>query len=92
MIHSPYRSNNNSNKRLDTAKTMTLTPAIKGQITKAVKTYKKNMAEVTIDSCLNFAFGAPRSERQAISSVFAKHMPRQQAKHATRKYLSTVTR
>lgn len=65
-----------------------MTPAIKGQLTKAIKAYETNMAEVTVESCIEFAFGAPRSKRQAAISVFERHMPHQQAKHAARKYLA----
>ena len=46
---------------------MTLTPAIKGQITKAIKTAANKFT--------------------AARSIFEKHMPREQAKHAARKYL-----
>lgn len=44
---------------------MTLTPAIKGQLTKARKDYGATIV------------------------VFMRHMPRQQAKHATRKLLAS---
>lgn len=68
-----------------------ITPAIKGQITRAIKTYRANMADITVDTCLNFAFGAPRSIRQAVVSVLMDKcdMPREQAKHLARKYLAS---
>ncbi len=50
---------------------MTITPAIKGQLTKAVK------------SSSDF----PGATFRNVFAVFARHMPREQAKHATRKYL-----
>lgn len=67
---------------------MLITPAIKGQITKAINAYRANMADVTIETCINFAAGAPRSKRQAVASVFDRYMPREQAKHATKRYLA----
>lgn len=48
---------------------MTMTPAIKGLLTKARKT---------------------SSPIHAIRAVFARHMPKQQAKHAARKYLAAL--
>jgi len=55
---------------------MQLTPAIKGQLTKASK------AVSVLRNGSNLYHN--------ILSVFVKHMPREQAKHATRKYLSTI--
>lgn len=70
---------------------MKLTPAIKGQLTKAIKQGTADMhSEVTIDSCLDFAFGDKKTIRQRVIDVFNKYMPREQAKHAARKYLTTV--
>lgn len=73
---------------------MTITPAIKGQLTKAIKAQAKfaeQNGEVTIETCLNYA---ERPEMfnafTAVRAVFIKHMPREQAKHATRKYLATL--
>lgn len=53
---------------------MTLTPAIKGQLTKAIKA----------DNTSCFAGKIP-----VVTNIFAKHMPREQAKHAARAYLAT---
>ena len=58
---------------------MTLTPAIKGQLTKATNQMRKENAGM-------------RDFKLAIRGVFLRHMPRQQAKHATRKYLATIAR
>lgn len=70
---------------------MKLTPAIKGQLTKAVSQGNKDTtSEVTINSCLDFAFGQKKTVKQRITDVFNKHMPREQAKHAAKKYLATV--
>jgi hypothetical protein len=52
---------------------MTITPAIKGRITKAINSLP------TIN---------PRLRRHAVFQFFLKRMPREQAKHATRKYLA----
>jgi len=52
---------------------MNITPAIKGQLTKAAKLP---------------TFG---QKFRAVRAVFIRYMPRQQAKHATRKYLSHLT-
>lgn len=62
---------------------MTLTPAIKGQLTKAVKAATETVAGYTpSDKAARFlAF-------KNVCAVFARHMPREQAKHATRKYLA----
>lgn len=70
---------------------MQITPAIKGQLTKAIKQGEEDStSEVTIDSCLDFAFGKKKTVRQRVIDVFAKHMPREQAKHSARKYLAKV--
>lgn len=69
---------------------MTLTPAIKGQLTKAIKQGQSDMASnVTLENCLDFAFGEKKTIRQRVIDVFAKHMPREQAKHAARAHLAT---
>jgi hypothetical protein len=51
----------------------TLTPAIKGQLTKAYK-----------------AYGPHPDLYGAVRRIFERVMPREQAKHATRKYLAEV--
>jgi len=56
---------------------MTLTPAIKAQLTKAVKRTEVG----TVAAGRKF---------RAIAKVFEKIMPREQAKHATRKYFALV--
>ena len=58
---------------------MKLTPAIKGQLTKAVK--QVNNSPVTDKEFCLF---------NLVRDIFMKHMPAEQAKHATRKYLVTV--
>lgn len=50
---------------------MTLTPSIKGQLTKASKANHETTAQ----------------RYAAIRAVFARIMPAQQAKHATKKYI-----
>jgi hypothetical protein len=68
---------------------MQLTPAIKGQLTKAIKQGKLDVSsDVNIDNCLDFAFGSKKTVMQRVINVFAKHMPREQAKHQARKYLA----
>ena len=52
---------------------MTMTPALKGQLTKAVK-----------------AGTDVHSQFHNVHSVFHRHMPHEQATHATRKYLRTL--
>lgn len=70
---------------------MTLTPAIKGQLTKAIKQGQQDSnSDVTLDNCLDFAFGNKKTVKQRCIDVFTKHMPREQAKHAACKYLATV--
>lgn len=53
-----------------------MTPAIRGQLTRAV-----NRSEVGFDTNQKHAM------RREVASVFAKHMPREQAKHMARRYL-----
>lgn len=55
---------------------MKITPSIKGHLTKIVKANSG---------------AAPGTTFGLIREYFSRHMPRQQAKHATRKYLRTVT-
>jgi len=57
---------------------MQLTPAIKGQLTKAVKQWKSSPAQYG-----DVAFSN-------IRHIFQKAMPPEQAKHAARKYLTTL--
>jgi hypothetical protein len=54
---------------------MQMTPAIKGQLTKAVNEWRKNSS-----------VGGEHLYR-SLRTVFARHMPAEQAKHATKKYL-----
>lgn len=59
---------------------MVLTPAIKGQLTKA-----RNSVYIALSD-----YG--KGERiRAVRAVFAKHLPAEQAKHATRKYLQPAS-
>lgn len=53
----------------------TLAPALKGQLTKAVKMY-------------NTSAMAGQHLYHYIRNVFSRHMPPEQAKHAARKYLA----
>lgn len=70
---------------------MKLTPAMKGLLTKAIKQGKQDSeSDVTLENCLDFAFGNKKTVRQRVIDVFAKHMPREQAKHAARKYLAQI--
>jgi|GEM_PF-3006910 len=55
--------------------TASLTPSIKGQLTKAMNTMRDSNA-------------CPATFHATIIGIFKRHMPRQQAKHATRKYLA----
>jgi hypothetical protein len=55
---------------------MKLTPAIKGQLTKA-------RGKGTIN--------APATQFRNVRSIFTKLMPAEQAKHATRRYLENLT-
>jgi hypothetical protein len=59
---------------------MKLTPAIKGQLTKIVKAASPAEAG---DLEADYLYSKLRV-------VFLRHMPPEQAKHATRKYLSTL--
>jgi hypothetical protein len=59
---------------------MKMTPAVKGQLTKALKSTHAPQAG-------NLAYGA---RFNAIRPIFAKHMPAEQAKHAARKYLASI--
>ena len=52
---------------------MTITPAIKGQLTKAAKE----------------AVG-PRTLHIRVMNIYLRHMPREQAKHATRKFVAAM--
>ena len=52
---------------------MTISPAIKGQLTKAIK--------AAPDQATRF---------RSVKKIYQKIMPTEQAKHATRKYLSNV--
>lgn len=52
---------------------MIVTPAIKGQLTKAYK-----------------QFGPHPDLFGAVKAIFARHMPREQAKHAARKYCADL--
>ena len=56
---------------------MTITASVKGQLTKAI-----NKIDVEFRDMPSFRFNAVRQ-------VFARHMPSEQAKHATRAYLAT---
>lgn len=58
---------------------MTITPAIKGQLTKAMN-----------HTLSTSAYDRTAIRFTAMRLVFSKHMPRQQAKHAARKYLANV--
>jgi len=49
-------------------------PAIKGQITKAIKAHKESRPHL----------------HNALMTIFLKLMPKQQAKHATRKHIQAV--
>lgn len=70
---------------------MKLTPAIKGQLTKAVKRGAEDMhSKVTIENCIDFAFGDKKTIRQRVIDVFTKLMPREQAKHAAKRYLASL--
>ena len=62
---------------------MTLTPAIKGQLTKATKIDAVH-SQGEHGSRYGFRFNRVRA-------VFEKIMPREQAKHQARKYLVTLT-
>jgi len=57
---------------------VTLTSAIKGQLTKASNANPNATPGLQLQARFN-----------AIRKVFAKYMPREQAKHATRAYLVT---
>lgn len=60
---------------------MILTPAIKGQLTKAVNSFKS--ADLALFNNRVAAF-------KLVRAIFARHMPKEQAKHATRKYLAQI--
>ena len=64
---------------------MTITPAIKGQITKAIKS-----THAIADNGVTYNRGGAPAVIAAIRPIFARHMPREQAKHAARKYLATI--
>lgn len=60
---------------------MTITPAIKGQITKAI-------GEPLTSDLMGNRRPVDNARRIAvITRVFAKHMPREQAKHAAKRYI-----
>ncbi len=64
--------------------TTALTPAVKGQLTKLSNAYRKYRVDMP-GANLNVAlFNDSRM-------IFAKIMPREQAKHAARKYVTTQT-
>lgn len=70
---------------------MKLTPAIKGQLTKAIKNYAGSVPT----GGFRTDWGNTEYRKRLVSvirSVFLKIMPREQAKHATRKYLATLAR
>lgn len=64
---------------------MTITPAIKGQLTKAVKAHNPGNT-FNIDQ----AVYQIRARFNVVRDIFAKHLPREQAKHAARKYLASI--
>lgn len=57
---------------------MILTPAIKGQLTKALKAHASTIPQ----------HAQMQARFNAVLHVFHNHMPHEQAKHATRKYLA----
>jgi len=67
--------------------TMQLTPTIKGQLTKAL-----NNAREMWNSCEYIDNPRPllAFQKKEIARVFLKIMPREQAKHAARRYLRQV--
>lgn len=70
---------------------MKITPAIKGQLTKAINLGNADMkSEVTINNCIDFTFGDKKTPTQRVIDVFNRHMPREQAKHTARKYLASL--
>ena len=62
---------------------MTLTPAIKGQLTKVLNSFRLPDGRIT-----DYAENGASVLHTRIRAVFARHMPAEQAKHATRKYLA----
>jgi len=56
---------------------MILTPAMKGQLTKILKANPNTTPGLQLQYRI-----------EAVRAYFAKHMPREQAKHAARKYLA----
>jgi hypothetical protein len=64
---------------------MKLTPAIKGQITKAINTNAeiRNGGKLAFFEARAIALATPIIAR-------SKHVPREQAKHAARKYLKAA--
>ena len=66
---------------------ITLTPAIKGQLTKAINA---SIGHTAKDTKLAETYTLFRGEQlRAAKKVFGSIMPREQAKHAARKYLAT---
>lgn len=58
---------------------MKLTPAIKGQLTKAVKANPNTTPGLQMKARFN-----------AVKAIFAKHLLPEQAKHATKQYLASL--
>ena len=67
---------------------MQLTPAIKGQITKALQAESKN--QPFIDEPIQKYQAYLFRRRLAVRRVLERIMPREQAKHAARRYLRQV--
>jgi hypothetical protein len=60
---------------------MTITPAIKGRITKAINTRKPAYSN---------PHSIPALVKAETMNVLTMYMPREQAKHVTRKYLASL--
>ena len=67
---------------------MNLTPAIKGQLTKATTYKSKNTLDALEAHAIETEFLRTRTTR--VRAIFTKLMPKEQAKHATRKYLAQL--
>jgi hypothetical protein len=65
---------------------MVLTPAIKGQLTKA-----RNSVYIALSDYGHASLIFKGERIRAVRAVFAKHLPAEQAKHATRKYLQPAS-
>jgi hypothetical protein len=63
---------------------MVLTPAIKGQLTK-VRNHHPDTNEFWQSKGVHYP-----PLVHGVRAVFAKHMPREQAKHAAKQYLATL--